>query len=261
MSDSRVPPRRQPPPLPPRTSRTGEEPSSRRYSQERYDRYSSPRPSSYGDPPPPPRSSSGTSSGSGAVSSLTVLTVVALVAFFTGFAARNFLADRGYDDERVVKAQNVPEVFRRFCVDYNGYPSFTVVQLTSVSALTMASVPILRLDTCTIPVSQTANALQALGINRRDASIGPQLGGSNLTLINASVGRSMAQALVSRFPNLVSGGDPERVINQVEETLTSVLTSGMDGLGLQNLQRTNIPNVYVMVPGHSFNLQPQLNNE
>lgn len=259
MSEERVS-RRQPPPLPSRESlsrpsRTGEESRStgrsRSYSQEQ--RYTPP-PSygrgGYGDPPPPPRSQE----GNGAVSSLTVLTIVALVAFFTGFAARNFLADRGYDDERVVKAQNVPEVFRRFCVDHNGYPSFTVVQLTSVSALTMASVPILRLDTCTIPVNQTANALQALGVNRRDASIGPQLGGSNLTLIQVDVGQSMAQALVSRFPGLVSNGDTATTVTQVQETLNSVLTTNINGLNLQNLVRTNIPNVYVMVPGHSFNL-------
>ncbi|GAB4216378.1 MAG: hypothetical protein OHK0012_18510 [Synechococcales cyanobacterium] len=192
---------------------------------------------------------------------MTVIAIVALVAFFGGFASRNFLADRGYDDERVVKAQNVPEVFRRFCVDYNGYPSFTVVQLTSVSALTMANVPILRLDTCTIPVNQTANALQALGVSRRAATIGPQLGGSNLTLINAAIGQPIAQALISRYPALAANGDPATALAGVEATINDALIGSMEGLALQNMIRTNMPNVYAMVPGHAFNLQPEFASE
>jgi hypothetical protein len=186
--------------------------------------------------------------------------VVALLAFFGGFAIRNIFAERGgFDDERPIRAANVPAAFRDFCFAYNGTASFTVVQLTSVSALTMASVPVYKMDTCTIPVSQTANALQALGIRGRANTLGPQLGGSNLTLIQLPLASSLARAVYSQFPGLAAQGNEAQVLSQLETTINNALRSNIEGLALQSLEPTNIPDVYVMVPGHSFNLQPQLN--
>jgi hypothetical protein len=202
---------------------------------------------------------SGRSSGGISSSDLTALLVVALLAFFGGFAIRNIFAESGgFDDERPIRAANVPAAFRDFCFAYNGTASFTVVQLTSVSALTVASVPIYKVDTCTIPVSQTANALQALGIRGRANTLGPQLGGSNLTLIQLPLASSLARALYSQFPGLAAQGDEAQVLSQLETTINNALRSNLEGLALQNLQPTNIPDVYVMVPGHSFDLQPQL---
>ncbi len=202
------------------------------------------------------------SSSSGGVSSsdLTILLVVALLAFFGGFAIRNLFAESGgFDDERPIRAANVPAAFRDFCFAYNGTASFTVVQLTSVSALTMASVPVYKMDTCTIPVSQTANALQALGIRGRANTLGPQLGGSNLTLIQLPLASSLARAIYNQFPGLASQGNEAQVLSQLETAINNALRSNVEGLALQSLEPTNIPDVYVMIPGHSFNLQPQLN--
>ncbi len=203
---------------------------------------------------------SGSSRGGLSPSSLTVVALVALLAFFGGFAIRNIFAESGgFDDERPIRAANVPEAFREFCFAYNGTASFTVVELTSVSALTMASVPVYKMDTCTIPVSQTANALQALGIRGRADTLGPQLGGSNLTLIQIPLASSLARAVYNQFPGLASQGDEAQVLSQLETTINNALRSNIEGLALQSLESTNIPDVYVMVPGHSFNLQPQLN--
>jgi hypothetical protein len=202
----------------------------------------------------------GSSSGGVSSSDLTILLVVALLAFFGGFAIRNIFAERGgFDDERPIRAANVPAAFRDFCFAYNGTASFTVVQLTSVSALTMASVPVYKMDTCTIPVSQTANALQALGIRGRANTLGPQLGGSNLTLIQLPLASSLARAVYNQFPGLAAQGNEAQVLSQLETTINNALRSNIEGLALQSLEPTNIPDVYVMVPGHSFNLQPQLN--
>ncbi len=193
-------------------------------------------------------------------SSLTVVALVALLAFFGGFATRNLFSESGgFDDERPIRAANIPQAFRDFCFAYNGTASFTVVQLTSVSALTMASVPVYKMDTCTIPVSQTANALQALGIRGRANTLGPQLGGSNLTLIELPLASSLARAIYSQFPGLANQGNEAQVLSQLETTINNALKSNVEGLALQSLEPTNIPNVYVMVPGHSFDLQPQLN--
>jgi hypothetical protein len=202
----------------------------------------------------------GSSSGGVSSSDLTILLVVALLAFFGGFAIRNIFAESGgFDDERPIRAANVPAAFRDFCFAYNGTASFTVVQLTSVSALTMASVPVYKMDTCTIPVSQTANALQALGIRGRANTLGPQLGGSNLTLIQLPLASSLARAVYNQFPGLAAQGNEAQVLSQLETTINNALRSNIEGLALQSLEPTNIPDVYVMVPGHSFNLQPQLN--
>ncbi len=203
---------------------------------------------------------SGTSSGGVSSSDLTILLVVALLAFFGGFAIRNIFAESGgFDDERPIRAANVPAAFRDFCFAYNGTASFTVVQLTSVSALTMASVPIYKMDTCTIPVSQTANALQALGIRGRADTLGPQLGGSNLTLIQLPLASSLARAVYNQFPSLATQGNEGQVLSQLETAINNALRSNVEGLALQSLEPTNIPDVYVMIPGHSFDLQPQLN--
>ncbi|MCJ2541680.1 hypothetical protein [Thermostichus vulcanus] len=203
---------------------------------------------------------SGGSRGGLSPSGLTVVALVALLAFFGGFAIRNIFAESGgFDDERPIRAANVPEAFREFCFAYNGTASFTVVELTSVSALTMASVPIYKMDTCTIPVSQTANALQALGIRGRADTLGPQLGGSNLTLIELPLASGLARAIYNQFPALANQGNEAQVLSQLESTINSALRSNIEGLALQSLEATNIPDVYVMVPGHSFNLQPQLN--
>ncbi|MEN9224045.1 MAG: hypothetical protein Q6L60_06360 [Thermostichus sp. HHBFW_bins_43] len=203
---------------------------------------------------------SGSSRGGLTPSSLTVVALVALLAFFGGFAIRNIFAESGgFDDERPIRAANVPEAFRDFCFAYNGTASFTVVELTTVSALTMASVPIYRMDTCTIPVSQTANALQALGIRGRAGTLGPQLGGSNLTLIQIPLASGLARAVFNQFPTLANQGNEAQVLSQLETTINNALRSNVEGLALQSLEPTNIPDVYVMIPGHSFNLQPQLN--
>lgn len=203
---------------------------------------------------------SGGSRGGLLPSGLTVVALVALLAFFGGFATRNIFAESGgFDDERPIRAANVPEAFREFCFAYNGTASFTVVQLTTVSALTMASVPIYKMDTCTIPVSQTANALQALGIRGRASTLGPQLGGSNLTLIQIPLASSLARAVFNQFPGLAAQGNEAEVLSQLETAINNALRSNVEGLALQSVEVTNIPDVYVMVPGHSFNLQPQLN--
>ncbi len=193
-------------------------------------------------------------------SNLTILALVALISFFVGFASRNTYDNiGGFDDERLVTAQEIPQQFRSFCITYNGYPSFTLVQLTSISTLTVSTVPILRLDTCTIPVNQTANALQALGIQRRADTIGPQLGGSNLTLIAMPVTTALAQAIFNQVPQLRQGQQSEAdVIRSIEQAIDTALASNLSGLEFQSLTATNIPGVYGMVPGHSFNLRPGL---
>lgn len=191
-------------------------------------------------------------------SNLTILALVALISFFAGFASRNtYDSVGGFDDERLVTAQEIPLQFRSFCISYNGYPSFTLVQLTSISTLTVATVPILRLDTCTIPVDQTANALQALGIQRRADTIGPQLGGSNLTLISMPVTTQIAESIFNQLPQLSQGQRPEEeVVGAIQQAIDTALGSNLSGLELQGFSSTNITGVYVMVPGHSFNLRP-----
>ncbi|MEN9222623.1 MAG: hypothetical protein Q6M04_09320, partial [Thermostichus sp. BF3_bins_97] len=189
---------------------------------------------------------SGSARGGLSPSSLTVVALVALLAFFGGFAIRNIFAESGgFDDERPIRAANVPEAFREFCFAYNGTASFTVVELTTVSALTMASVPIYRMDTCTIPVSQTANALQALGIRGRAGTLGPQLGGSNLTLIQIPLASGLARAVFNQFPALANQGNEAQVLSQLETTINNALRSNVEGLALQSLEPTNIPDVYV----------------
>lgn len=196
---------------------------------------------------------------------LTVIALVALISFFAGFASREVYTDsaRGFDDERIPVAQEIPLAFRDFCFSYNGLPSFTVVQLTSISTLIMSSVPILKLDTCMIPVNQTANALQALGVRSRQDTVGPQLGGSNLTLVNFTMTQRLAEAILNDFPQLTnSPGGESRVQGEILEDLQNViddsLTNNVVGLDLQGMVRTNIDGVYVVVPGHSFELQPQV---
>ncbi len=195
---------------------------------------------------------------------LTVIALVALISFFAGFASRNTYDNvGGFDDERIVTAQEIPIEFRNFCISYNGLPSFTVVQLTSVSTLLMSSVPIIKLDTCMIPVNQTANALQALGVRSRQDTIGPQLGGSNLTLLNFKMTRQLAEAIVADFPQLTASPSEtmrveEEIVSEVERIIDDSLTQGVVGLDLQGMVRTNISGVYVVVPGHSFELQPDV---
>lgn len=192
---------------------------------------------------------SGGGAGRGWPTNLTVLMIVALISFFGGFIFRNTYNDiGGYDDERLVQANQIPQQFRDFCIAYNGYPSFTMIEMTSVSTLTVASVPMLKLDSCTIPVDQTANALQALGFRRRSETIGPQLGGSNLTLMYLPVADLIATRLASRFP--------ETRRDDMQQAINEVLGGKIDELDLQNLVRTNIDGVYAMVPGHSFSLRP-----
>ncbi|MEL7085617.1 MAG: hypothetical protein AAGM36_14080 [Cyanobacteria bacterium J06597_1] len=155
---------------------------------------------------------------------VTILIIAILVAFFSGFAMRDlYAAQSGFDDERYVRAEQVPANLREFCVGYNGLPSFTLMNLASNSVLSATTVPIHKLDTCTIPRDQTANALQELGINRRSTSIGLQLGGSNLTLVNL-----------------------EQVIRDA------------DTLELQNIIRTKLDGVYAIAPGHTYQLQPDI---
>lgn len=241
------------------------------------------RESSYRQDPEPPRyttgyayppyggSGGGGGNGSGGggkrnslSSNLTIVALVALISFFTGFASRNTYDNiGGFDDERLVTAQEIPTVFRTFCISYNGYPSFTLVQLTSISTLSVSSVPILRLDTCTIPVNQTANALQALGIQRRADTIGPQLGGSNLTLMTLPATNGLARTLLNQFPQLAEArSGPARpeaeVIRDLELAIANSFTSGAEGLDIQSLISTNIPGVFAMVPGHSFNLRTDI---
>ncbi|MDX2273350.1 MAG: hypothetical protein NW237_15560 [Cyanobacteriota bacterium] len=269
------PPRRPiPPPLPSSTSRPqpreGQALAPRRPISR--DGYSSAGRGTYGGyVPGSSRAASGyggatvpeTGSGRGSLmpSNLTVIALVALIAFCGGFVLRNFFTTTPttFDEERTINADDVPPALREFCYAYNGLASFTVVELTSVSALTLASVPIVKLNTCTIPVSQTANALQQLGLTKRAQTLGPQLGGSNLTLIETPFANALAQAIVSQFPGIAGDGstttDP---VQQVEEIISQALESNGEGLGLQNLVKTNLSNVYVMIPGHSFNLQPQM---
>jgi hypothetical protein len=195
---------------------------------------------------------------------LTVIALVALISFFSGFASRNTYDNLGgFDDERIVTAQEIPIEFRNFCISYNGLPSFTVVQLTSISTLIMSSVPILKLDTCMIPVNQTANALQSLGVRSRQDTVGPQLGGSNLTLINFTMTQQLAEAILSSFPELINspGGESrvqEEIVRDLQNVIDDSLTNNVVGLDLQGMVRTNIDGVYVVVPGHSFELQPEL---
>ncbi len=189
--------------------------------------------------------------------SLIVLAVVSLISFFVGFITRNTVDNAGlYDDERIVLFEDIPTLFRDFCVSYNGYASFTVVEITSISTLTMSSVPVLKLDTCTIPVNQTANALQALGVQRRSNTIGPQLGGSNLTLVSMPFAYNLARELYNDLPGLSSSSNQsqEEILLSLEETIDESMTQDMVGLDLQNMIATDISGVYVVVPGHSFNL-------
>lgn len=210
--------------------------------------------SSYSYTPEEPKRSSGRSSFS---TNLTVIALVALLSFFAGFASRNTYDDvGGFDDERLVTAQQVPAKLSNFCYTYNGFPSFTIIQITSVSTAIMSNVPILRLDSCMIPVDQTANALQALGLRQRSEYIGPQLGGSNLTLLEMPLTGQLAQRLYSQFPAFATNGQEEQqVIDQLETAIDETLTAQIGGLSLQNLVKTSMPGVYVVIPGHSFNLQ------
>ncbi len=193
--------------------------------------------------------------------SLTVIAIVAVVAFFVGFASRNAYDDAGgFDDERIVAAEQIPVEFREFCFSYNGYPSFTLVETVTLSTLTASAVPIVRLNTCTVPVDQTANALQALGIRRRADTIGPQLGGSNLTLVSLPFAASIAAEITRQFPEIAQvrgGGEAveEEVIADLERAINTVLDNDAIGYNLQNLTATNISGVYVLIPGHSFNLK------
>ena len=193
---------------------------------------------------------------------LTVIVISILIAFFTGFAMRDlYTAKSGFDDERFVQAEQVPSNLRRFCVDYNGLPSFTLVNLDSISALSSSSVSVLKLDTCTIPTNQTANALQALGVDRRATSIGLQLGGSNLTLVNLPVTGSLSVQLLAQFPALadsLDGRDREAKEAALADILDTMLRSGANGLALQNIIKTNKTDVYAVAPGHTFQLQPNI---
>ncbi|MGK7912205.1 MAG: hypothetical protein AB4050_12115 [Synechococcus sp.] len=193
---------------------------------------------------------------------VTILIIAILVAFFSGFAMRDFYtAKNGFDDERPIRAEQVPPNLREFCVDYNGLPSFTLVNVASNSALSATTVPILKLDTCTIPTNQTANALQALGIDRRSTSIGLQLGGSNLTLVNLPVTGSLSVQLLAQFPSLadnLEGRDRQEKERALEQQLASMLRSGANGLALQNIIKTNRTDVYAIAPGHTFQLQPNI---
>jgi hypothetical protein len=225
------------------SSRYGSSPRSRGTYQSSYSSYI----------PEDPKRSSGRSFST----NLTVIALVALLSFFAGFASRNTYNDvGGFDDERLVTAQQVPAKLSNFCYTYNGFPSFTVIQVTSVSTALMSNVPILRLDSCMIPVDQTANALQALGLRQRSEYIGPQLGGSNLTLLEIPLTGQLAQRLYSQFPSFSTNTRGEQeAINQLETAIDEALTAQVDGLSLQNLVKTSIPGVYVVIPGHSFNLQ------
>lgn len=193
---------------------------------------------------------------------VTILIIAILVAFFSGFAMRDFYtAQSGFDDERPIRAEQVPPNLRQFCVDYNGLPSFTLVNIASNSALSATTVPVLKLDTCTIPTNQTANALQALGVDRRATSIGLQLGGSNLTLVNLPVTGSLSVQLLAQFPALadsLEGRDRNAKERALEEQLDSMLRSGANGLALQNIIKTNRTDVYAIAPGHTFQLQPDI---
>ena len=193
---------------------------------------------------------------------VTVIAIAILVAFFTGFAMRDlYTAKSGFDDERFVQAEQVPSNLRQFCVDYNGLPSFTLLNVASTSALSATTVPVLKLDTCTIPTNQTANALQALGVDRRATSIGLQLGGSNLTLVNLPVTGSLSVQLLAQFPSLeesLSGRDRDMKEKELEDILDTMLRSGANGLALQNIIKTNKTDVYAIAPGHTFQLQPDI---
>ena len=193
---------------------------------------------------------------------VTILIIAILVAFFSGFAMRDFYtAKNGFDDERPIRAEQVPANLREFCVDYNGLPSFTLVNVASNSALSATTVPVLKLDTCTIPTNQTANALQALGVDRRSTSIGLQLGGSNLTLVNLPVTGSLSVQLLAQFPSLadnLEGRDRQAKERALEQQLDSMLRSGANGLALQNIIKTNRTDVYAIAPGHTFQLQPNI---
>jgi hypothetical protein len=193
---------------------------------------------------------------------ITFAVAVALVSFFCGYALRDiFSSEGGFDDERPIQAEQVPPNLRGFCVSYDGYPSFTLVTVASTSALTATTVPVVKLDTCTIPTRQTANALQALGVDRRAESIGLQLGGSNLTLVNFPLTDALATQLIARYPILadsLDGSSREAKEATLENALYEMLQGGAGGLSLQNVIKTNQPGVYAIAPGHTFNLQPQL---
>ncbi len=199
------------------------------------------------------------------VGNITVLVASALIFFFGGFALRDvFTANSGFDDERPIQAQQVPENLREFCVSYNGYPSFTLINVTTTSALTATSVPVLRLNTCTIPTKETANALQALGVQERSVSVGLQLGGSNLTLVNLPLADTLARQFYARYPGMrerLQGNTDEARISSLEIEIAETLTADIEGLALQNLIRTNKPNVYAIAPGHVFNLQPNIGRD
>ncbi len=196
------------------------------------------------------------------VGNVTALIASALIFFFGGFALRDvFTANNGFDDERPIQAQQVPENLREFCVAYNGYPSFTLVNVSTTSALTATTVPVLRLNTCTIPVRETANALQALGVQERSVSVGLQLGGSNLTLVNLPLADTLARQFYARYPGMrerLQGNTDEARIRALEAEIAEILTADIEGLALQNLIRTNKPNVYAIAPGHVLNLQPNI---
>ncbi|WP_017324236.1 hypothetical protein [Synechococcus sp. PCC 7336] len=196
------------------------------------------------------------------VGGLPLLIAVGIVAFFIGFAMRDFYtAEGGFDDERPIQAELVPPNLREFCFAYNGLPSFTLITVASTSALSTSSVPVLKLDTCTIPTNQTANALQALGVDRRATSLGLQLGGSNVTLIDLPLTGSLAAQIYGRFPSLadsLEGRDREQKVKALETVLDEMLRSGANGLALQNTIKTNMTDVYAITPGHTFQLQPRI---
>ncbi|MEO1132325.1 MAG: hypothetical protein AAFX40_06410 [Cyanobacteria bacterium J06639_1] len=195
-------------------------------------------------------------------SNLSILVIVALVMFFSGFAMRDvYTAEGGFDDERPIQAEQVPSELRNFCIQYNGYPSFSLLTVDTVSALTASTVPILKLDTCTIPTRETANALAALGVERRSESIGLQLGGSNLTLVVVPLADKLALQLYGAYPGLASdlrGSTRDENIAALQERIVELLVDDINNITLQNVIKTNLPGVFAVAPGHSFPIQPQV---
>lgn len=193
-------------------------------------------------------------------SNLSIIALVALVMFFSGFAMRDvYTAEGGFDDERPIQAERVPAELRDFCIQYNGYPSFSLLSVDTISSLTASSVPVLKLDTCTIPTRETANALAALGVEKRSESIGLQLGGSNLTLVVVPVADRLAIQLYGAYPSLANdlrGSTRDEEIKALEEAIATVLVDDINEITLQNVVKTNLPGVFAVAPGHSFPIQP-----
>ncbi|MEM9155312.1 MAG: hypothetical protein AAGB13_09775, partial [Cyanobacteria bacterium P01_F01_bin.33] len=204
----------------------------------------------------------GSRSNGFSISNASIVALVALVMFFAGFAMRDvYTAEGGFDDERPIQADQVPEKLRNFCIQYNGYPSFSLLTVDTISSLTASSVPILKLDTCTIPTRETANALAALGVEKRSESIGLQLGGSNLTLVVAPLADRLASQLYSSYPGLASdlrGSTRDENVAALQERIGEFLVDDINKVTLQNVVKTNLPGVFAVAPGHSFPIQPSL---